>query len=130
MKVVSNVTPIISLATIGRISLLHQLFGKATNIKRDTFRHFVPIAIPQSRVEAGFKPAPTGGLSRLTLVAFGKIYIPREVYDELKSKKAPGYQEIDGPYFQVREIQGTPYVGFLRYELSDQFIQFLILIFQ
>ena len=32
----------------------------ATNIKRDTFRHFVPIAIPQSRVEAGFKPAPTG----------------------------------------------------------------------
>ncbi len=58
MKVVSNATPIISLATIGRISLVHQLFGK--------------------------------------------IYIPREVYDELKSKKAPGYQEIDTPYFQVR----------------------------
>jgi hypothetical protein len=35
-------------------------FPRATNIKRDTFRHFVPIAIPQSRVEAGFKPAPTG----------------------------------------------------------------------
>ena len=86
MKVVSNATPIISLATIGRISLLHQLFGK--------------------------------------------IYIPREVYNELKSKKAPGYQEIDAPYFQVREIQGTPYIGFLLYELSDQFIQFLILIFQ
>ncbi|MDL1984030.1 MAG: tetratricopeptide repeat protein [Deltaproteobacteria bacterium] len=44
MKVVSNTTPIISLSTIGRISLLHQLFGK--------------------------------------------IYIPREVYNELKSKKA------------------------------------------
>ncbi|MDL1976123.1 MAG: DUF3368 domain-containing protein [Deltaproteobacteria bacterium] len=74
MKVVSNATPIISLATIGRISLLHQLFGK--------------------------------------------IYIPREVYDELKSKKAPGYQEIDAPYFQVREIQGAPYIGFLLHDLD------------
>lgn len=54
MKVVSNATPIISLSTIGRISLLHQLFGK--------------------------------------------IYIPREVYNELKSKKAikinPGFYLI------------------------------------
>ncbi|MEA3414899.1 MAG: hypothetical protein U9R02_01895 [Thermodesulfobacteriota bacterium] len=32
-----------------------------TNIKRDTFRHFAPytIAISQSIVGAGFKPAPT-----------------------------------------------------------------------
>ena len=74
MKVVSNATPIISLSTIGRISLLHQLFGK--------------------------------------------IYIPREVYNELKSKKAPGYQEIDAPYFQVREIQGTQYIGFLLHDLD------------
>jgi len=53
-----------------------RLQKKATNIKRDTFRHFVPIAIPQSRVEAGFKPALlAGGLSRLTLVAQKKKYI-------------------------------------------------------
>jgi hypothetical protein len=40
--------------------ILWPLIYLATNIKRDTFRHFVPIAIPQSRVGAGFKPAPTG----------------------------------------------------------------------
>ena len=74
MKVVSNSTPIISLATIGQITLFPQLFGT--------------------------------------------IYIPREVYHELKSKKAPGHQEVDASYFQVKDIQGTSYIGFLLHELD------------
>ena len=69
MKIVCNSTPIISLATIGQIDLLPQLFGT--------------------------------------------IRIPRAVYRELKSKKAPGYQEIDASYFEVNDVKGTPYIGFL-----------------
>jgi hypothetical protein len=49
---------------------------------------------------------------------FGTICIPREVYRELKSKKAPGYQEVDAPYFHVHDIQGTPYIGFLLHDLD------------
>lgn len=74
MKVVSNSTPIISLATIRQIALLPQLFGT--------------------------------------------IHIPREVYRELKSKKSPGHQEVDASYFQVKDIQGTSYIGFLLHELD------------
>ncbi len=74
MKVVSNSTPIISLATIHQIALLPQLFGT--------------------------------------------VHIPREVYRELKSKKAPGSQEVDASYFQVNDIQGTPYIGFLLHDLD------------
>ncbi|MBW2099803.1 MAG: DUF3368 domain-containing protein [Deltaproteobacteria bacterium] len=74
MKVVSNSTPIISLASIGQIGLLPQLFGM--------------------------------------------IYIPREVYHELKSKRAPGHQEVDASYFQVKEIQGSAYIGFLLNDLD------------
>jgi predicted nucleic acid-binding protein len=60
MKVVSNATPIISLATIDKLSLLSKLFGK--------------------------------------------IYVPKAVYQEIKAKEAFGYQEIDSDYFQIAEI--------------------------
>jgi len=49
---------------------------------------------------------------------FGTILIPQAVYYELKSKKAPGYQEIDAAYFQVKTIEGTPYIGFLLNDLD------------
>jgi predicted nucleic acid-binding protein len=74
MNVVSNATPIISLATIEQMSLLSQLFGQ--------------------------------------------IHIPRAVYQEVKSKKAPGYDEIDAPYIHVNDIQGTLYIGLLRHDLD------------
>ncbi len=61
MIVVSNATPIISLASIGRIDIL---------------KHF-----------------------------FDKVYIPQAVYDEIKSKKAYGYKEIDDAFFQVESIK-------------------------
>ncbi len=61
MIVVSNATPIISLASIGRVDIL---------------KHF-----------------------------FDKVYIPQAVYDEIKSKKAYGYQEIDDTFFQVEHIE-------------------------
>lgn len=63
MIVVSNATPIITLASINQIDIL---------------KHF-----------------------------FDKIYIPQAVYDEIKSKKAYGYQEIDDEFFQVRNIEDT-----------------------
>jgi len=74
MKVVSNSTPIISLAAIKQTDLFRQLFGT--------------------------------------------IVIPQAVYHELKSQKAPGYQEVDSPYFQVNAIQGTQYIGFLLHDLD------------
>lgn len=49
---------------------------------------------------------------------FGTIYIPRAVYRELHAKKAPGHHEVDASYFQVKEIQGTPYIGFLLHDLD------------
>jgi hypothetical protein len=61
MIVVSNATPIISLASIGRIDIL---------------RHF-----------------------------FDTVYIPQAVYNEIKSKKAFGYNEIDDAFFQVERIK-------------------------
>ncbi len=60
MIIVSNATPIISLASINRVDIL---------------KHF-----------------------------FDKIYIPQAVYDEIKSKRAPGYQEIDDKFFQIKHI--------------------------
>jgi len=61
MIVVSNTTPIISLASIGKIDIL---------------KHF-----------------------------FDKVYIPQAVYDEIKSKKAYGYKEIDDEFFQIETIK-------------------------
>ncbi|HHD75192.1 MAG TPA: DUF3368 domain-containing protein [Campylobacterales bacterium] len=61
MIVVSNATPIISLASISKIDIL---------------KHF-----------------------------FDKVYIPHAVYDEIKSKKAFGYKEIDDEFFQVEFIK-------------------------
>lgn len=60
MIVVSNATPIISLASINQIDIL---------------KHF-----------------------------FDKVYIPQAVYDEIKSKRAYGYQEIDDDFFEVKNI--------------------------
>lgn len=61
MIVVSNATPIISLASISKIDIL---------------KHF-----------------------------FDKVYISHAVYDEIKSKKAFGYKEIDDEFFQVEFIK-------------------------
>ena len=61
MIVVSNTTPIITLASINRIDILKYFFEK--------------------------------------------IYIPQAVYDEIKSKKAHGYKEIDDAFFHVECIK-------------------------
>jgi predicted nucleic acid-binding protein len=63
MTVVSNATPIITLASINRVDIL---------------KHF-----------------------------FDKIYIPKAVYDEIKSKKAYGYQEIEDNFFEVITIEDS-----------------------
>ncbi len=63
MVVVSNTTPIISLASIGRL---------------EVFKDF-----------------------------FKSIYIPRAVYDEIKSKKAFGFDEIDDDFFIVKDIEDS-----------------------
>ena len=38
---------------------------------------------------------------------FDKVYIPKAVYDEIKSKKAYGYQEIEDDFFEVMTIQDS-----------------------
>lgn len=59
-------------------------------------------------------------IGQITLLPqlFGIIHIPREIYRELKSKKAPGHHEVNASYFQVKDIQGTSYIGFLLHELD------------
>lgn len=61
MIVVSNATPIISLASIGKLDILKYFFDK--------------------------------------------VYIPQAVQDEIKSKKAYGYKEIDDEFFEVASIK-------------------------
>jgi len=61
MIVVSNATPIISLASIDKIDIL---------------KHF-----------------------------FDRVYIAQAVYDEIKFKRAFGYQEIDDDFFQIEDIK-------------------------
>lgn len=74
MSIVSNATPIISLAGIKRIGLFFELFGK--------------------------------------------VSVPEAVYAEIKAKKAPGFDEIDNVFFEVLEIKGREYLGFLLNELD------------
>ena len=38
---------------------------------------------------------------------FEKVYIPQAVYDEIKSKKAFGYQEIEDEFFEVITIEDS-----------------------
>ncbi len=38
---------------------------------------------------------------------FDKVYIPQAVYDEIKSKKAYGYQEIEDEFFEVMTIEDS-----------------------
>ena len=38
---------------------------------------------------------------------FEKVYIPQAVYDEIKSKKAFGYQEIEDKFFEVITIEDS-----------------------
>jgi len=38
---------------------------------------------------------------------FEKVYIPQAVYDEIKSKKAYGYQEIEDDFFEVITIEDS-----------------------
>jgi len=83
MKAVSNTTPINSLASIGKLSLLPELFGK--------------------------------------------IYIPQAVYDEIKSKKSYGFQEIDNHDFEIVSIQGNDYLGFLLNELDQGEVEAIFL---
>ena len=61
MIVVSNATPIISLACIDRMDILKYFFDK--------------------------------------------VYIPQAVYDEIKSKQAFGYREIDNNFFEIKKIK-------------------------
>jgi predicted nucleic acid-binding protein len=49
---------------------------------------------------------------------FGQVYIPKAVYQEIKSKKAFGYQEIDSDFIKTIEIKGTMYLGFLLNDLD------------
>jgi uncharacterized protein len=50
---------------------------------------------------------------------FGKIMVPKAVYQEIKRKKRFGYKEIDTDFFEVREISGKIYLGFLTNELDQ-----------
>lgn len=63
MRVVSNTTPIITLASIGRVDILKYFFDK--------------------------------------------VYISQAVYNEIKSKKAYGYEEIDDSFFEVVTIHDS-----------------------
>jgi predicted nucleic acid-binding protein len=74
MIVVSNTTPIISLASIGKIDLLKKLFDN--------------------------------------------IYIPRAVYDEIKSKDSFGFDEIDDKFFIVKEVKDKLAVDILLNDLD------------
>ena len=44
---------------------------------------------------------------------YQNIYIPEEVYNEIKSKKRYGFSEIDSDFFIVKRVQGLRYVNFL-----------------
>lgn len=74
MIVVSNTTPIISLASIDKIYLLKKLFDN--------------------------------------------IYIPKAVYDEIKSKDSFGFDEIDDDFFVVKEVQDRLAVNILLNDLD------------
>lgn len=49
---------------------------------------------------------------------FGQVYIPKAVYQEIKSKKAFGYNEIDSDFIKTIEIKGIMYLGFLLNDLD------------
>jgi len=38
---------------------------------------------------------------------FDKVYIPKAVYDEIKSKRAYGYKEIEDDFFEVMTIEDS-----------------------
>ena len=38
---------------------------------------------------------------------FNKVYIPQAVYDEIKSKRAYGYKEIEDDFFEVMTIEDS-----------------------
>lgn len=50
---------------------------------------------------------------------FGKIIVSKAVYREVKGKNRFGYQEIDADFFEVRDIRGKMYLGFLTNELDQ-----------
>ena len=50
---------------------------------------------------------------------FDRVYIPRAVYDELRSKRAHGYREVDADPFEVQEIQDARHLGLLLKELDQ-----------
>lgn len=59
------------------------------------------------------------GQTDLLKKLFGKILVPKAVYAEIKNKNRFGYHEIDADFFEVREIQGKIYLGFLRNDLDQ-----------
>lgn len=74
MTVVSNTTPIISLASIGRINILKKFFDN--------------------------------------------IYVPKAVYNEIKSKDSFGFDEIDDEFFIVKEVHDRLAVDILLNDLD------------
>lgn len=55
---------------------------------------------------------------KLLQLLFKQIYIPKAVYKEIKSKKHFGYKEIDADWFNVSDIKGKSYLGFLLNDLD------------
>ena len=49
---------------------------------------------------------------------FDRIHIAQAVYDEIKAKDGFGSQEIDSEGFQVHQIKGRSYLGFLLNDLD------------
>jgi predicted nucleic acid-binding protein len=37
---------------------------------------------------------------------FGKIFIPKAVYDEIKAKESFGYKEVDADFVKIKKIKG------------------------
>ncbi len=74
MKVVSNTTPIISLASIAQVEVLKTLFGK--------------------------------------------IHIPESVYQEIKTRKGYGFDEVEANYFEINPVEDQLLSTFLTVDLD------------
>jgi predicted nucleic acid-binding protein len=73
-RVVTNATPIISLAVIDKLSIFKELFGK--------------------------------------------VYVPKAVYNEIQGGQYPGYKELDSDLFEVISIKSAEYLDLLLNDLD------------